>query len=129
MLVLWGPSTAGTLGVKAVNGCGVSGTRTLPVTITCRIAQTIAESNLVSATLFPNPAHGKFQLKYTVNQEETFILRVMDQTGRVVRELSASSIIGENIIPVEVNDLAAGMYLVLLESSSTGINKFPLMVQ
>ncbi|TAH37979.1 MAG: T9SS type A sorting domain-containing protein, partial [Bacteroidetes bacterium] len=128
MVVLWGAG-AGTLGVKAVNACGVSGTRTLPVSITCRIAETIAESNLVSATLFPNPAHGKFQLKYTVNQEETFILRVMDQTGRVVREVSASSVTGENVIPIELNELAAGMYLVLLESASTGINKFPLMVQ
>jgi len=130
MVVLWGPTTAGTLGVKAANACGVSGTRTLPVSfIPCRLAQSISKSNLVDATLFPNPAHGKFQLRYNIVQEETFVVKVLDQTGRIVRELSVSSFVGENIVPVQIENLAAGMYLVLLESQLGGINKFPLIVQ
>ena len=40
----------------------------------------------------------------------------MDQTGRTVREVVVHASVGNNVQQLNVEDLAAGLYLVVLES-------------
>ncbi|HNP98995.1 MAG TPA: T9SS type A sorting domain-containing protein, partial [Bacteroidia bacterium] len=127
-VIQWG-SIAGNVGVKAVNGCGVSGTRTLPVSISCRVAQSVNSSNGVETKIYPNPAHGQFNVSFEASVAERFTLKVVDQTGRVVREEIMSAQEGNNVQQLDVADLAAGVYLVVLESKQSGISKYPLLLQ
>ncbi|HNP98058.1 MAG TPA: proprotein convertase P-domain-containing protein [Bacteroidia bacterium] len=128
-VILWG-TTGGSIGVKANNGCGNSGTRTLPVSMSCRLAQTIAASNTVLDTkVYPNPAHGQFSVQFNSDVQSEYKVKVMDQTGRTVREVVVHASVGNNVQQLNVEDLAAGLYLVVLESDHTGINKYPLLLQ
>ena len=36
---------------------------------------------------------------------------------------------GNNVQQLDVNDLALGVYLVVLESKQTGLSKYPLLLQ
>ena len=56
--------------MKAVNGCGVSGTRTLPVSISCSVAQSVNSSNGVETKIYPNPAHGQFNVSFEASVAE-----------------------------------------------------------
>ncbi|HRH67600.1 MAG TPA: T9SS type A sorting domain-containing protein, partial [Bacteroidia bacterium] len=127
-VILWG-TTAGNVGVKAVNGCGVSGTRTLPVSISCRVAQTVNESNGVDTKVYPNPAHGQFNVSFNAAIAENFTLKVLDQTGRIVKQEVINAQEGNNVQQLEVSELAPGIYLVVLESKQTGLSKYPLLLQ
>lgn len=127
-VILWG-NTSGNVGVKASNGCGNSGTRTLPVVMSCRLAQTISASNSIETKVFPNPAHGQFNVSFNASSAEDFTLKVIDQTGRIMNSVVVNAVEGNNVQEINVEDLAAGLYLVVLESNKSGINKFPLLLQ
>lgn len=127
-VVQWG-LTAGNIGVKAQNSCGVSGTRTLPVSVVCRLAQTITTANSIETKVYPNPAHGQFNVNFTASASEKIVLRVLDQTGRVVKESNVMATEGENVQQLDVTELSAGMYLVTLESERSGLSKYPLIIQ
>lgn len=60
-------------------------------------------------TAFPNPATEEVSVVIFA-QEGAATVRIMDVTGRLVREQQVSTFAGENFIRVNVADLAAGEY-------------------
>lgn len=127
-VILWG-TNAGSIGVKATNGCGNSGTRTLPVVMSCRLAQTVTTSNTMETKVYPNPAHGLFNVSFNASTTQDVNLKVMDQTGRIIKSMIINATSGINIQQLDVEDLSAGLYMVILESPESGINKYPLLLQ
>ncbi len=70
-------------------------------------------NNRVGATsLYPNPATGNTSITYYSNSSNTIKISVADLTGKIVREVLTRTTVGENIIPLNVQGIASGLYVV-----------------
>jgi hypothetical protein len=110
----------------AFKGCGapVVNTRMAGVNSTTASSNTTIEGlinprNEIQNRLVvtPNPVRNVFNLKFISSKQETAKLSVTSFTGRVVLNSEIRVIQGENNIPVNVSNLAPGMYLVKLSWS------------
>ena len=89
--------------------------------MSCRLAQTISASNSIETKVFPNPAHGQFNVSFNASSAEDFTLKVIDQTGRIMNSVVVNAVEGNNVQEINVEDLAAGLYLVVLESNKLSL--------
>ena len=123
VIIQWGPS-AGTLGVKAVNGCGVSGTRTITAAITCRTAAEESMTDQLVVEAYPNPNHGKFSVSIDSKADAKYTLQIVDQTGRILKVEVLNASEGMNIQEFDLEGIAAGMYMIrIVTENSEVINK------
>jgi hypothetical protein len=125
-VVQWG-STAGNVTVKAINGCGVSGSRTYAVGISCRTTGVIRES--FETTIFPNPAHDKINVQFNGEEEEVMELVVTDLSGRVAMKLNLFSNYGDNFHELDLTGITPGMYLLSLKGTVNGNSLKTIVVQ
>jgi pimeloyl-ACP methyl ester carboxylesterase len=78
---------------------------------------------LISAHLYPNPTSSKVFIEFT--NDFTGQIRITDQLGRMIKNVELNQ---HNIVEMDVNDLPAGKYHVLLVSSH-GFNQYSLIIQ
>jgi hypothetical protein len=116
-LIQWG-SISGNVSIKAVNGCGVSGTRVLAVAITCRMTSLTTHEEVADVVAYPNPNHGKFNVSIDSKSDRKFMLSIFDQTGRMLRQVEVNATPGTNLQEFDMEGIAAGMYLLRVESDS-----------
>jgi PKD repeat protein len=75
----------------------------------------IHEQNALRATsLWPNPAVDQFNLSLNSSRSGTLELSIIDLNGRQVRHSSVAVQAGANQLPVDVNGLQPGMYMLRL---------------
>ncbi|MBL0102489.1 MAG: HYR domain-containing protein [Bacteroidetes bacterium] len=127
-LIQWG-STSGNVSIKAVNGCGVSGTRILPVAITCRMTNLNTHEEVADIVAYPNPNHGKFNVNIDSKSERKFMISVLDQTGRILRQVELDATIGTNLQEFDLEGISAGMYFLRVESESMETVNKSIIVQ
>lgn len=113
IVVLWG-ATGGNVTVKATNGCGNSGLRTLAVSVPCRLNQVSGSSNGIAPEVYPNPATGKVNIKFYNTDDETLLMQVSDLTGRILLTQHRSAHAGLNVHEFDLSSFAKGIYLVHL---------------
>lgn len=70
------------------------------------------------AAAFPSPTTGGLTVQYVVENEEDVSLRVLDFTGKAVLVQQAEAAKGLNLMPVPLDALPAGTYVVVLANSS-----------
>ena len=128
VLIQWG-TTGGNIGLKAVNGCGISGTRTLAVAISCRTAAEQAMSNQLIVEAYPNPNHGKFSVSIDSRTDETYTLKIMDQTGRVLKVSELKASLGMNVQEFDLDGIAAGMYMLRIETENKEVINKTILIQ
>ena len=68
-----------------------------------------------SYRLFPNPMHQKAVLQFDNMHGETFVLKLMDATGKVVKTYTVEG----NQATIERQDLSPGIYIFSLEGQKT----------
>ena len=68
-----------------------------------------ANGNVVS--MYPNPTQGILHITYFMLQEGTTRIKLLDMSGRILKEIQVNSNKGTNTFQLEVNELAKGMYL------------------
>ncbi len=107
IFVDWGNSS-GTVTVTATNDCGSSGTRTFPVTISCRMSSSVSPE----FSVYPNPASESATVSFVSNTNEQVLIQLFDLTGRVVFEKTITAQKGGNQLTIELKDLLRGAYLV-----------------
>lgn len=124
-------ATNGNVGVTAGNSCGTSAKKNLAVTIDmlCSPAgktdfteqeKTIEE---VTATGFnqlqisPNPSTDEFKISFEDVEGKQITFRLLDVTGRLVKEISLLTISGINEFTLHWNDEAKAVYILHLECS------------
>ena len=73
--------------------------------------------------VYPNPTHGLATIAFTSDKEEVYTICMMDVTGRVVLSASNSSVVGENSYQMNLNSIAKGMYMVVLQNSNGTLQK------
>jgi hypothetical protein len=68
--------------------------------------------------VYPNPATDQLNLAVELPDQATVTLRILDATGRMVRELHPVMEPGQTALGIDVGNLAPGPYLVHLGSSN-----------
>lgn len=113
-------TSAGTIGVKAENSCGVSGTRTLAIApISCRLAGNQPEVVKALATqVFPNPTTGLLNVQFNSElNDQSYVINVLDLSGRVVLSTDGKANAGSNLQVLDLTHLAKGMYMISLQTT------------
>ena len=78
--------------------------------------------------VYPNPTQGSATLAFQLPAEQTFVLRIFDTAGRMVYNQKGLGMEGENILPLRLEGIASGVYLIDLQSDNWMVQK-RLMVQ
>jgi hypothetical protein len=72
---------------------------------------------------YPNPVQDKASLMITINKPEQVQYRVIDNTGRIFAEQRRNIITGSNVLSIDVNCLAKGMYWLELKGETMNERK------
>ncbi len=110
IIVQWG-ATGGTIICKASNGCGVSGSQLLAVAVTCRGSQVNSNAESFNGSVYPNPATEKSTVKFTAASAGQYHLNMTDVLGQNVLKTDGETTEGINMIELNLNSVAKGMYM------------------
>ena len=73
---------------------------------------------MLAIEVFPNPARGSVNLQFNCSLEnESYILKVTDMSGRMLNEINGKSVQGTNLHVVDISGYTAGIYLMTLTNS------------
>ncbi|MGL4595886.1 MAG: T9SS type A sorting domain-containing protein, partial [Bacteroidia bacterium] len=75
-------------------------------------------ANGIKASLFPNPATSFITLKYQTARAENISVKIFSTTGVLVSEQQIAASSSEQQLELDVRELAAGFYVLRLESST-----------
>jgi len=75
--------------------------------------------NLTGLILFPNPAQDITTLKFTSESNDQIQLRVMDMTGKMISSQQIYTTYGENMVQIDVSNLASGRYMLHFHGANT----------
>lgn len=119
-IILVNPTVTTTYSVigTAANGCTNTAQIIQNVNACTGISTQLNQPSQVS--IFPNPNNGNFTLKTA----ETMNIRVLNQTGQLIKETSLNE---NNGYQVNINDLSTGIYFVIGQNTS-GIIKQKIVV-
>ncbi|MBS1742395.1 MAG: T9SS type A sorting domain-containing protein [Bacteroidetes bacterium] len=116
---LWG-STAGTIAVKSVNACGVSGSRSFKVTKSCtgKAGETILNADDIPTTVYPNPVTDVANVRFSSKESTGYIFMVTDVSGRKLRTEIQQAVTGINIHSINLSGIAKGTYFIIVQSKN-----------
>ena len=115
ILVQWA-ATSGNITVTATNACGTSGVRSLPCVISCRQSQVTGSASGLNAQVYPNPATDKATVKFTATTAAQYHLNMTDVIGRNVLSTDGTASEGINMVDLDLNNLAKGVYMLSIMS-------------
>ena len=113
--VLWG-SSGGSITCQAVNDCGTSSAKVLPISIPCRQAQVINSGNGLNAEVYPNPAVDKATLKFNSALSGKYHLGLTNMIAQNVMSLDGAATEGINMVDLDLSTVAKGVYLLNIVS-------------
>lgn len=61
-------------------------------------------------TVYPNPTQDVLNVQFISAEDANVVIKVSDMTGRLVKTISTSSVLGNNLIDVNVAELVNGIY-------------------
>ncbi len=117
ILLQWG-STSGNVSAQAVNACGASGFRALACVISCRQSQVTGSASGLNAQVYPNPATEKATVKFTTTTAAQYHLSMTDVIGRNVLSTDGTATEGINMVDLDLNNLAKGVYMLNIMSGN-----------
>lgn len=86
---------------------------------TDELVVTDLESELMDASIYPNPTDNELNVNFSVMNDIQAEIRITDITGKVTKVTSINAVAGNNLVMMDANDLASGMYFVTIEAGST----------
>ncbi len=126
IIVDWG-TNGGVIGVTASGPCGNSGTRTLNVTMNCRISGN--NSDDLNITAYPNPANDVLNLKIKSESNDLYSLQLVDVSGRIVSTSTWNVEKGAHTKTIDLSGIAKGMYQLVVINSSGVATHVQIAVQ
>jgi hypothetical protein len=110
----WG-TNGGVISVTTSNLCGTSGTRTLTVTMGCKVSGSTMPGTEISA--YPNPVSNILNVDVNSEMSGTYTIELMDLSGRIVYTSTIHTIEGMNSNQLDVSNYSKGMYLLSVKNS------------
>jgi hypothetical protein len=71
--------------------------------------------------IYPNPVIDKANLTITADKPQQLQVKIMDNTGRIIKRMQQNISAGSSLLPVDVSSLAGGIYY--MEITSETINE------
>ncbi len=124
-----------TVSVTASNACGISTPSTKNVTVNnCRIAANEvvpdgAVNSISSFTAYPNPSQGKFILSFNSDKDARYALKVVDVLGNILINSDLSVTEGFNSREINLENVAAGLYFVSIQSEGSEVQTLRIVVE
>jgi len=73
----------------------------------------------IETSVFPNPSKGYFHLDFTTVKHEKVSIAIMDMTGSIIHTEEPGILSeGNHQIPIQLNNLPTGIYIVTVQSAS-----------
>lgn len=60
--------------------------------------------------IFPNPTHDELNIEFSVTEYTQTIIKVVDMSGRTVKQVQLNAEAGKNLTSISLGDLANGLY-------------------
>jgi len=60
--------------------------------------------------IYPNPTQNELNVDFTVDQNSSVVLKVVDMSGRVVKQVQTDALEGMNNVTISLGDLSSGIY-------------------
>ena len=87
------------------------------------------KNNATPSIVYPNPTVGNSNLFYYSINGGNVKISILDITGRLMKESSAISVVGENNFPVNVTGLVHGVYVLRISDELGGVEEKKIVVQ
>ena len=87
------------------------------------ISTNISQIDLENLLLYPNPTNGKVNIEFNSYTSEDVSYSVINLIGEKVFEGNFSSVVGNNILTIDISQFPNAIYTLKLISSNTTINK------
>ncbi|MGZ4037388.1 MAG: T9SS type A sorting domain-containing protein, partial [Bacteroidia bacterium] len=113
------PSTSAYYSVTGTDtlGCSKKDSALISVSPCAGIAQLAPDS--YNVRIYPNPAYNAtVTLAFGVKTSGSFKVRLLDVYGRTIKEESGTAIPGDNILFIDLKEVAKGVYYILLENGA-----------
>jgi len=81
------------------------------------------EENFTQLDIFPNPASSKLNVNFSLTENQTVEIRLVNVTGEAVYYNVLSNVSGQISNNIDVSDFAKGIYILNLSSTEGTINK------
>lgn len=66
--------------------------------------------------LYPNPAENELNVSYYSDESSPTLVTIVDVLGKIIKSVKVQSMTGENIVVLDTENIAPGMYQLLLEN-------------
>ncbi|MFN8165961.1 MAG: T9SS type A sorting domain-containing protein [Bacteroidia bacterium] len=74
------------------------------------------KEEVAAVEAYPNPNHGQFKVSIDSKVERKYSLSLLDQAGRVLRQIDVNATEGLTVQEFDLDGIAAGMYFLRVES-------------
>jgi len=79
-------------------------------TLNSKGAEVIAAVKEANINIYPNPTQNELNVDLTVEQASIVTLKVVDMSGRVVKQVQTDALEGMNNVTISLGDLSSGIY-------------------
>jgi hypothetical protein len=76
-------------------------------------------SSTNNVSVYPNPTSGNFSVAFTADKQADYNIKIIDFTGKLIRNINYTSSIGDNNFELSVNEYPNGIYLLQLTFDGT----------
>jgi hypothetical protein len=77
--------------------------------------------------VYPNPTTDKFKVDLTLSKPMNTVVKVYDQSGRIVKSINFGKQSGQSTLDVNIGDVSEGTYIVVVEGDNQAVNKTKLI--
>lgn len=95
----------------------------------CDAAASINELSFEATSVYPNPTTGNSTLKIEAQTAQDITVRVVALDGQILSETTSAVAVGSNELAIEMEDLAAGSYLVQVLDANNAIQTVSVVKQ
>lgn len=87
----------------------------------CRTASN--QNNIISLTVYPNPASDQFHLNIVSNESGSCYIRLIDISGKTQRTFEQQLSVGQNNAEIDISELSPGLYILQINDGKNSCQK------
>ncbi|WP_309610142.1 M64 family metallopeptidase [Flavobacterium sp.] len=85
---------------------------------------TVAESNQIGISIYPNPSIDKLNVEVNLEKSSNFSLELVDLNGKIIQTIENKGVLeGKNISSFDVSKLSKGNYIIALKINGANYSK------